>query len=151
MDRKGLTLIELLVVIVILSILATFVGAKYMGKAEEARKTQARTQIESLENALKMYKLENGEFPSTEQGLKALVEKPAVGNVPKSWKEGGYLDKNHLPKDPWKNDYIYMCPGLRNTDSFDLYSYGADGQAGGEGNDADIGNWEDEAQKQATN
>jgi general secretion pathway protein G len=145
MNKKGFTLIELLVVIVILSILATFVGSKIMSKPEEARRTQAQIQIQSLENALKMYKFDNSEFPSTEQGLKALVEKPTVGNIPKSWREGGYLDKNKVPKDPWKNDYIYMCPGIKNPDSFDLFSYGADGQAGGEGNDADIGNWEDEA------
>jgi general secretion pathway protein G len=148
MNKRGFTLIELLVVIVILSILATFVGSKIMSKPEEARRTQAKIQIESLENALKMYRLDNGEFPSTEQGLKALVEKPSVGNVPRNWREGGYLDKNKVPKDPWKNDYIYLVPGMKNSDSFDLFSYGADGQAGGEGNDADIGNWEEEDQKQ---
>lgn len=148
MDKKGFTLIELLVVIVILSILATFVGSKIMSKPEEARRTQAKIQIEALENALKMYKLDSGEFPSTEQGLKALVEKPAVGNVPRSWREGGYLDKNKVPKDPWKNEFVYLSPGIRNPDGFDLFSYGADGKAGGEGNDADIGNWDTEEQTQ---
>lgn len=148
MDKKGFTLIELLVVIVILSILATFVGSKIMSKPEEARRTQAKIQIEALENALKMYKLDSGEFPSTEQGLKALVEKPAVGNVPRSWREGGYLDKNRVPKDPWKNEFVYLSPGIRNPDGFDLFSYGADGKAGGEGNDADIGNWDTEEQTQ---
>jgi len=148
MDKKGFTLIELLVVIVILSILATFVGSKIMSKPEEARRTQAKIQIEALENALKMYKLDSGEFPSTEQGLKALVEKPAVGNVPRSWREGGYLDKNKVPKDPWKNEFVYLSPGMRNPDGFDLFSYGADGKAGGEGNDADIGNWDTEEQTQ---
>ncbi len=146
MDKKGFTLIELLVVIVILSILATFVGSRIMSKPEEARRTQAKIQIQSLENSLKMYKLDNGEYPTTEQGLKALVEKPAVGNIPRSWREGGYLDKNKVPKDPWKNDYVYLYPGMKNPDSFDLFSYGSDGQPGGEGNDADIGNWEDEGQ-----
>lgn len=148
MDKKGFTLIELLVVIVILSILATFVGSKIMSKPEEARRTQAKIQIEALENALKMYKLDSGEFPSTEQGLKALVEKPSVGNVPRSWREGGYLDKNKVPKDPWKNEFVYLSPGMRNPDGFDLFSYGADGKAGGEGNDADIGNWDTEEQTQ---
>lgn len=148
MDKKGFTLIELLVVIVILSILATFVGSKIMSKPEEARRTQAKIQIEALENALKMYKLDSGEFPSTEQGLKALVEKPAVGNVPRSWREGGYLDKNKVPKDPWKNEFVYLSPGMRNPDGCDLFSYGADGKAGGEGNDADIGNWDTEEQTQ---
>ncbi|MCE5275424.1 MAG: type II secretion system major pseudopilin GspG [Syntrophaceae bacterium] len=148
MDKKGFTLIELLVVIVILSILATFVGSKIMSKPEEARRTQAKIQIEALENALKMYKLDSGEFPSTEQGLKALVEKPTVGSVPRNWREGGYLDKNKVPKDPWKNEFVYLSPGMRNPDGFDLFSYGADGKAGGEGNDADIGNWDTEEQTQ---
>jgi general secretion pathway protein G len=145
-NRRGFTLIELLVVIVILSILATFVGIRIMGKPEEARRTQAKIQIQSLENALGMYKMDNGEYPTTEQGLKALVEKPATGSIPKNWREGGYLDKNKPPKDPWKNDYVYMFPGVRNANGFDLFSYGADGQQGGEGDGADIGNWEDEGQ-----
>jgi general secretion pathway protein G len=146
MNRKGFTLIELLVVIVILSILATFVGIRIMGKPEEARRTQAMTQIQALENALNMYKLDSGEYPTTEQGLKALVEKPATGTVPRNWREGGYLEKNKVPKDPWGNEYVYMSPGMKNPNGFDLFSYGSDGQAGGEGNNADIGNWEDEGQ-----
>ncbi len=147
--RRGFTLIELLVVIVILSILATFVGIRIMGKPEEARRTQAQIQIQALENALKMYKLDNGEYPTTEQGLKALVEKPATGTIPRSWREGGYLDKSKVPKDPWKNDYIYMFPGVRNANGFDLFSYGSDGQQGGEGDNVDIGNWENEGQEGA--
>jgi general secretion pathway protein G len=146
MNRKGFTLIELLVVIVILSILATFVGIRIMGKPEEARRTQAQIQIKALENALNMYKLDNGEYPSTEQGLKALVEKPATGNIPKSWREGGYLEKSTVPKDPWMNDYVYMYPGVKNPNGFDLFSNGADGQPGGEGNNADVGNWDSEDQ-----
>ena len=144
MNKKGFTLIELLVVIVILSILATFVGIRIMGKPEEARRTQAQIQIQALENALKMYKLDNGEYPSTEQGLKALVEKPATGTVPRNWREGGYLDKNTVPKDPWKNEYVYLFPGVRNPNGFDLFSYAADDQPGGEGDGADVGNWEPE-------
>ncbi len=147
MRNKGFTLLELLVVIVILGILATYVGTRIMGKPEEARQTQAKIQIQALENALNMYRLDNGEYPSTEQGLRALVEKPSVGNVPKSWREGGYLEKSRVPMDPWKNEYAYLNPGVRNTTSFDLFSYGADGQPGGEGNDADIGNWEVETQQ----
>jgi len=146
MDRKGFTLIELLVVIVILSILATFVGIRIMGKPEEARRTQAQIQIQAIENALKMYKLDNGEYPTTEQGLKALVEKPSTGNIPRSWREGGYLDKNKVPKDPWKNDYVYLFPGVRNPDGFDLFSNGPSGQPGGEGENAPIGNWDAEGQ-----
>ena len=144
MDKKGFTLIELLVVIVILSILATFVGIRIMSKPEEARRTQAQIQIQALENALKMYMLDNGEYPSTEQGLKALVEKPAAGTPPRNWREGGYLDKSAVPKDPWKNEYVYLFPGVRNPNSFDLFSYAADGQPGGDGDGADVGNWEPE-------
>ncbi|HPI93942.1 MAG TPA: type II secretion system major pseudopilin GspG [Deltaproteobacteria bacterium] len=146
MNRKGFTLIELLVVIVILSILATFVGIRIMSKPEEARRTQAQIQIQALENALKMYKLDTGEYPSTEQGLNALVEKPTTGTVPRNWREGGYLEKSKVPKDPWKNDYVYLYPGVQNPNSFDLFSYGADGQPGGEGDDADVGNWDTEDQ-----
>ena len=142
MHNKGFTLLELLVVIVILGILGTYVGTRIMGKPEEARQTQAKIQIQALENALNMYRLDNGEYPSTEQGLRALVEQPTVGNVPKSWRTGGYLEKSRVPKDPWKNDYAYLNPGIRNTNSFDLFSYGSDNQPGGEGKDADIGNWE---------
>lgn len=148
MKNRGFTLLELLVVIVILGILATFVGSKIMGKPDEARVTAAKTQIQSLEGALNMYRLDNGEYPSTEQGLKALVEKPSVGNVPKKWRDGGYLDKPRVPKDPWSTDYVYMCPGMKNTNGFDLFSYGADSQPGGEGKDADIGNWENEGETQ---
>lgn len=151
MNEKGFTLIELLVVIVILSILATFVGIRIMGKPEEARRTQAQIQIQALENALKMYKLDNGEYPSTEQGLKALVEKPATGTIPRNWREGGYLDKNTVPKDPWKNEYVYLFPGVRNPNGFDLFSYAADGQPGGEGDGVDVGNWEPEEQSSGNN
>jgi general secretion pathway protein G len=148
MKNKGFTLLELLVVIVILGILATFVGTRIMGKPEEARQTQAKIQIQSLENALNMYRLDNGDYPATEQGLKALVERPSVGNVPRKWREGGYLDKPRVPKDPWGNDFMYMNPGMKNTNGFDLYSNGADGQPGGEDKDADIGNWENEGEDQ---
>jgi len=146
MQNKGFTLLELLVVVVILGILATFVGSRIMGKPEEARQTQARIQIQALENALNMYRLDNSEYPGTEQGLNALVEKPAVGNIPAKWREGGYLDKPRVPKDPWGNDFVYLNPGMKNTNGIDLFSYGADGQAGGEGKDADIGNWENEGE-----
>ncbi|MEA2101535.1 MAG: type II secretion system major pseudopilin GspG [Thermodesulfobacteriota bacterium] len=142
----GFTLIELLVVIVILSILATYVGTRIMGRPEEARQTQAKIQVQALENALKMYRLDSGDYPSTEQGLGALVSKPTVGNIPLSWRKGGYLDKSTLPKDPWAGDYVYLYPGVHNPDSFDLFSCGADHRPGGEGKDRDIGNWEDETQ-----
>jgi len=137
---RGFTFIELMVVMVILGILATLVVPRIMGRPEEARRLKARVQIESIETALQLYKLDNGYYPTTEQGLEALVEAPAVGRLPMSWREGGYLEKGKLPKDPWKNEYIYLCPGVQGD--YDLSSYGPDGEPGGEGKDADINSWE---------
>jgi general secretion pathway protein G len=111
-----------------------------MGRPEEARRTKARIQIESIETALKLYKLDNGSYPTTEQGLQALVEPPSVGKLASAWREGGYLEKGRVPKDPWDNEYVYLCPGIHGD--FDLVSYGADGETGGEGKDMDINNWE---------
>ena len=140
MNQRGFTLIELMVVIVILGILAGLIIPRIMGRPEEARRMKARVQIESIETALKLYKLDNGSYPSTEQGLQALVEAPSVGQLPRAWRDGGYLEKGRVPKDPWDNDFIYLSPGV-NSD-FDLIAYGADGEPGGEGNDKDINNWE---------
>jgi general secretion pathway protein G len=134
---KGFTLIELMVVIAILGILAGLVLPRFMGRTEEARKTKARIQIENLEGALKLYKLDNGTYPTTEQGLEALVQKPGTGVVPKNWREGGYLEKGKVPLDPWGNAYVYLSPGAKNKD-FDLKSLGADGEEGGEGDNQDI-------------
>ncbi len=139
-NNRGFTLIELMVVIVILGILAGLIIPRIMGRPEEARRMKAKIQIESIETAIKLYRLDNGEYPSTEQGLEALVEPPTVGQLPKAWRKGGYLEKGKVPKDPWGNDYIYLCPGLH--DDFDLMSYGADGEPGGEDNNADINSWE---------
>lgn len=139
-DNRGFTLIELMVVIIILGILAMYVGPKLMGKPGEAKQVKARLDIASLETALKMYKLDNGAYPGTEQGLQALVEKPETGVVPKKWKKGGYLEKGKVPQDPWGNDYIYLSPGLKGD--FDIISYGADGAPGGEDENQDINNWE---------
>ena len=136
----GFTLIELMVVIIILGILVGYVGVRIMGKPEEARRTKARVQMETLETALKLYKLDNGTYPSTEQGLQALVEPPSAGRLPKAWREGGYLEKGKVPKDPWGNEYVYLSPGIHGD--FDLTSYGGDGEPGGEGRDEDIDNWE---------
>jgi general secretion pathway protein G len=140
LDHRGFTLIELMVVIIILGILVGYVGVRIMGKPEEARRTKARVQMETLETALKLYKLDNGIYPSTEQGLQALVEPPVVGVLPKAWREGGYLEKAKVPKDPWDNDYVYLSPGIHGD--FDLVSYARDGEPGGENEDADINNWE---------
>ena len=140
MNQRGFTLIELMVVIVILGILAGLIIPRIMGRPEEARRMKARVQIESIETALKLYKLDNGSYPTTEQGLQALVEAPTVGQLPKAWRDGGYLEKGKVPKDPWDNEFIYLSPGV-NSD-FDLISYGADGEPGGEDINKDINNWE---------
>jgi general secretion pathway protein G len=114
-----------------------------MDQPEKARITKARMQIESLEAALKLFKLDNGFYPTTEQGLQALVRKPTTGRIPQRWREGGYLEKGRVPLDPWDNEFIYLSPGAHNHD-FDLYSYGADAEPGGEGSEADITNWAEE-------
>jgi general secretion pathway protein G len=137
---QGFTLIELLVVLVIIGILAGYIGPKILGRPEEARRTKAGLQIQGIETALKLYKLDNGTYPSTEQGLQALVEAPTTGKLPPKWRAGGYLENNSVPKDPWSNDFVYLSPGVHGD--FDLSSYGPDGEAGGEGEDADINNWE---------
>jgi general secretion pathway protein G len=139
--KEGFTLIELLVVLVILGILAGLIVPRIVESPEEARKVKAQLQIENLESALKIFKIDNGFYPSTEQGLLALVEKPEAGRIPKNWREGGYLEKGTVPKDPWGNDFKYMSPGVHNRD-FDLWSMGSDDEDGGEGKDADVTNWE---------
>jgi general secretion pathway protein G len=139
-DRRGFTLIELMVVIVILGILAGLIVPRIMGEPDKAKKLKARMQIESISTALKMYKLDNDNYPTTDQGLQALVEQPSSGNVPKNWRKGGYLEKGKVPKDPWGNDFIYLSPGIH--EDFDLISYGADGSSGGEDKNADINSWD---------
>ena len=139
-DNRGFTLIELMVVIVILGILAGLIVPRIMSRPEEARQAKATIQIESLETALKLYKLDNGSYPSTEQGMQALVEPPAVGNLPVKWREGGYLEKGKVPTDPWGNDYVYLCPGTYGD--YDMISYGADGEQGGEEKNRDITSWD---------
>ena len=136
---RGFTLIELMVVIVILGILAGLIIPRIMGRPDEARQTKARIMIEGIETALKLYRLDNGFYPTTEQGLRALVEASTIQPVPRNWREGGYLEKGKVPKDPWGNDFVYLCPGAHGD--FDLMSYGADGQQGGEGKNKDITNW----------
>jgi general secretion pathway protein G len=139
-NKRGFTLIELMVVIIILGILAMWVAPKIMSRPGEAKQVKARMDIQNLETALKLYKLDNGKYPSTEQGLQALVEKPESGIIPKKWKDGGYLEKGKVPNDPWGNDFVYLSPGLKSD--FDIISYGADGVPGGESEDKDINNWE---------
>lgn len=139
-NNMGFTLIELMVVIVILGILAMYIGPKIMGRPEEAKRVKAKIDIVSLETALKLYKLDNGAYPSTEQGLQALVEPPETGILPKNWHKGGYLEKSKLPKDPWGNEFIYLSPGVNGD--YDIIAYGADGVPGGEEENKDINNWE---------
>ena len=136
-SQAGFTLIEIMVVVVILSILAAVVVPRIMDRPDEARTIKARQDIRILENALRLYKLDNYYYPSTDQGLEALVEKPLSEPVPRKWKEGGYIDR--LPKDPWGYPYQYLQPGVQGE--IDLFSLGADGNPGGEGINADIGNW----------
>ncbi len=137
-STSGFTLIEIMVVIIILGILVGLIVPRLMEKPEKARRVKAQLQIESISMALKEYKLDNGDYPTTEQGLQALAEKPSIGKIPKRYPEKGYLPK--IPKDPWENDYIYISPGEHGD--FDLISYGADGEEGGEGKDVDVQSWE---------
>src|ERR1700690_2793489 len=137
MRSRGFTLIELMVVLVILGVLAALIAPKIMDRPDEARIVAARQDIATLIQSLKMYRLDNIRYPTTEQGLQALVTKPTIDPIPTNWKSGGYLEK--LPKDPWGNAYVYLNPG-RHGD-IDVISLGADGQTGGEGKDADIGSW----------
>lgn len=136
----GFTLIEVIVVVFILSLLAAIVAPRLIGRTDEARVTEAKVQIRNFETALKLFKLDNGFYPATDQGLEALVEKPSVGREARNYREGGYLEQRNIPKDPWGNEYIYASPGVNGD--FDLISFGADGQEGGEGFDADINNWD---------
>jgi len=134
--RRGFTLIELLVVLVIIGILGALIVPNFLDRADDARVTAARTDVSQLMQALKLYKLDNQRYPSSEQGLQALVTKPTVGSVPPNWKV--YIDK--LPADPWGRQYEFLNPGLKGE--IDVFSFGADGQPGGEGKDADIGSWQ---------
>ena len=135
--QKVFTLIEMMVVIVIMGVLASLIVPKIMGRPDEARGVAAKQDIASVLQALKLYKLDNQRYPTSEQGLIALVKKPSSTPVPTNWKSSGYLDK--LPIDPWGNPYQYLFPGVHGE--LDVFSYGADGIAGGEGSDADIGSW----------
>ena len=135
--QRGFTLIEILVVVSILAILGALIVPKIMDRPNEARIVAAKHDIGTVVAALKLYKLDNGRYPTTEQGLQALVEKPTSEPVPANWKSGGYLEK--MPKDPWGHDYLYLNSGIKRE--IDVLSYGADGQQGGEGFDADLGSW----------
>ena len=138
---KGFTFIEIMVVIVIIGILATFLVPKIMGKPDEARVAKAKSDIKVIESGLKMYKIDNGKYPTTEQGLSALINKPVIEPIPRNWKKGGYIESNEVPLDPWGNDYIYRSPGESDRD-YEIISLGADGKEGGDGVNADIKSYE---------
>lgn len=140
LDNRGFSLIEIMVVIVIMGILVSVVAVNIMGRPDEARQLKAKMDIQTLETALKLYRLDNGRYPTTEQGLQALVEPPSVGQLAQNWRKGGYLEKGKVPKDPWGNEYIYFSPGIHGD--FDIKSYGDDEEQGGEDKDADINSWE---------
>ena len=135
--QGGFTLLEVMVVVVILGILAALVVPKIISRPDEARVIAAKQDIASLMQALKLYRLDNQRYPSTEQGLQALTVQPTTAPLPPNWKSGGYVER--LPRDPWGNPYQYLNPGIHGE--IDVLSFGADGAPGGEGNDADIGSW----------
>ncbi len=138
-NQNGFTLIEIMVVVVILGILASVVVPKIMDNPDKARIVKAKNDVQAMKGALDLYKLDNFNYPSTDQGLQALAQKPSGSPEARNWKQGGYLER--LPKDPWGNDYQYLNPGV--NAEIDVFSYGADGRPSGEGVNADIGNWSD--------
>lgn len=136
--QSGFSLIEVLVVLVILGLLVSIVAPNVLSRADEARVQKAEADFKSIATALKIYRLDNFAYPATEQGLAALVDKPVLAPEPRNWKPGGYLDE--IPLDPWGRPYLYLAPGEHGA--FDLFSYGADGVPGGEGQNQDLGNWQ---------
>jgi general secretion pathway protein G len=139
-NSKGFTLLEILVVVFILSLLAAIVAPQFIGRTEDAKIAEAKVQIKNFETALKLYKLDNGSYPSTEQGLDALIKRPETGKAPANYREGGYLEQKKIPIDPWGTPYVYVSPGVQGD--FDIISLGANSREGGEGNDKDIKNWD---------
>jgi general secretion pathway protein G len=139
-NQKGFTLIEIMVVVIILGLLAGLVLPRILGQEDKARIETAKVQIRSLESALDAFKLDNGFYPASDQGLDALIKKPETGRIPNKWREGGYLKPARIPKDPWSREFVYFSPGNEGRE-YELISYGADNEPGGEGNNADIESW----------
>lgn len=136
---RGFTLIEIMVVITILGVLAALIVPRVVGRTDDAKIAAARQDIASLMQALKLYRLDNGRYPTTEQGLQALIARPTLEPVPSNWKQGGYIERSSVPVDPWGEPYKYLNPGLKGE--IDVFSLGRDRANGGEGPDADIGSW----------
>lgn len=143
--NSGFTLLEILIVITIIGIIMSALAVKLAVQPGKAKTLKAEMNIETMKGALKLFKLHNGFYPSTEQGLKALVEKPTTGRIPTKWQEGGYLEDGFIPLDPWDREYLYLSPGIHKKD-YDLWTYGADGEEGGEDEDKDITSWVQPAQ-----
>ncbi len=139
--RAAFTLIEIMAVVLIIGLLSTIVGAAIFQQVDKGRVTTARAQISGIEAVLELYRMDSAHFPTTEQGLESLVRAPTTDPIPRNFPPGGYLQGGRVPEDPWGELYQYENPGQHNTHSYDLWSFGADGQPGGEAGDADIGNW----------
>jgi general secretion pathway protein G len=138
-NARGFSLVEILVVLVIIGLLVSIVAPNVLRRADEARVQKVQADFKNIETALKLYRLDNFNYPTTEQGLQALVEKPTLDPIPPNWKSGGYLEV--LPQDPWGRAYLYLQPAEFGGGDFDLYTLGADGVTGGDDQNADIGNW----------
>ena len=136
-EQTGFTLVELMIVVVIIGILATLLIPKVVGRLDDAKRVKAKTDVRGIESALKLYRIDNGTYPTTEQGLEALIKKPETSPVPKKWREEGYLESRSVPQDPWGHPYEYKSPAEDGRD-YEIISYGNDGEPGGTGRDADI-------------
>ncbi|HET8710424.1 MAG TPA: type II secretion system major pseudopilin GspG [Spongiibacteraceae bacterium] len=144
--NRGFSLVEILVVLVIIGLLVSIVAPNVLQRADEARIQKVRADFKNIETALKLYKLDNFNYPTTEQGLAALVEKPTMDPIPRNWKQGGYLEK--IPEDPWGHPYKYLSPPEFGHGDYDIYTLGADGVTGGEDQNADLGNWQTDQKEQ---
>lgn len=139
-DKRGFTLIEVLIVVVIIGFLASTIGPELFSRVSQAQRTTAQNQLDIFKMALNNYRIDNGRYPTTDQGLEALIKKPTSSPVPQSW-NGPYLEKKQIPSDPWGNSYHYQYSGQHNSHSYDLWSNGADNQQGGTGDNSDVTNW----------